>query len=236
MNPQEIQAPQSVSFSDRIANLLSPAPTSVPAPTPAKTEKTLSFTDRIYGLISDKQTYNPSEWESMEGNKDWEVKKPSPLGNLFGNKSEIRRKDYSFDRTDFTNRIVGVENQALVASGGDVYKSIGSTGDLGKYQASPATLADWSKAWLGKTYTKDQFMNDPKAQDTFFNEFQNMAEKYKLTPEEAAVAWHSGWGELGNTSTDRLQKFKNGLAERMQTEENKRYLNKFSTTTPITKK
>ena len=137
-------------------------------------------------------------------------------------------KTPTLDRQDFTNRIVNVENEQAVATSTDPYPIIGHTGDLGKYQVNPASLKDWSKHWLGKTMTPQEFLKDPKAQDKFFNEFMNMADKYKLTHDEAAVAWHNGWGQLGTNLVDKEKRFRDYLRNAMQTPENKRYLELFN--------
>lgn len=212
---------QTVPFADRIAALTAPISTDAPAPESPKT----SFADRIYNLM----TTTPAKSED-----GFTTSARTPVDKFLG-RTIITRDDpkpYSFDRADFAKRIVGVENEALVGNEPAMYKSIGETGDLGKYQASPATVATWSKAWLGKKYTKEQFLNDPKAQDAFFNEFNNVVEKYKLSPEEAAVTWHRGWGDLGQKPKDKTktkeQVFRDGLAEAMKDPENQRYLGKFS--------
>lgn len=137
-------------------------------------------------------------------------------------------KSPALDREDFTNRIVNVENEQAVATSTDPYPIIGHTGDLGKYQVNPASLKDWSKHWLGKTMTPQEFLKDPKAQDKFFHEFLNVVDKYKLTPDEAAVAWHSGWGKLGTNLVDKEKRFRDYLRNAMQTPENKRYLELFN--------
>lgn len=135
-----------------------------------------------------------------------------------------------FNRADFSQRIVGVENEGELARGENVYKTIGITGDLGKYQVNPQTLNDWSKIWLNKEYTPQQFLNDPEAQEKFFNNFLDVVERLKLTPEEAAVTWHLGWGELGTGEPREVRdkKFREALQQRMQTEKAQNYLNKFN--------
>ncbi len=136
----------------------------------------------------------------------------------------------TFDRQDFSQRIVGIENEGELARGENVYKTIGVTGDLGKYQVSPQTLKSWSKAWLNKEYTPQEFLNDPEAQEKFFNNFLDVVERLQLTPEEAAITWHMGWGELGNMKPREVRdrEFRQGLTERMKTNTAKNYLSKFS--------
>lgn len=132
----------------------------------------------------------------------------------------------------FTSRIVGVENAALLASGGDLYRSVGKkTPDLGKYQVSPASLKTWGSSWLGKNYTKAQFLADPAAQETFFKTFlTSVVDKYNLTPEQAAVAWHTGWGAINSKTPTKAQEqaFLRGLGTRMTGKESKNYLTKFN--------
>lgn len=108
--------------------------------------------------------------------------------------AEAKEPDVSQFKPDvFTKGIA--YNESRGAS--DPYKAVGPTKDLGKYQASPDTLKGWSKAWLGKSYTPEEFLSDPDAQEKFFGEFVKVAQRLNLTHEQAAVAWHRGWGELG---------------------------------------
>lgn len=100
---------------------------------------------------------------------------------------------YSFDRNDFKRRISYNETRGQ----SDPYRTIGVTGDLGRYQVSPNTLSAWSEPWLGKAYDQKSFLADQDAQDRFFDEYMNMAEAYKLNPQEAAITWHRGWGAAG---------------------------------------
>ena len=135
---------------------------------------------------------------------------------------------YKFDRNDFSGRIARVETSTTTDSGSESYGVVGMTGDLGKYQVNPRTLKSWSEAWLGKRYTKQEFLNDPRAQEKFFNEFMNMVEKYALTPDEAAITWHRGWGELGSGDEDRIQKFKEKLKSIIADPISQKYLAKFN--------
>lgn len=144
-------------------------------------------------------------------------------------KSLLPTKQYSFNRQDFANRIVNVENERAVATSTSPYEIIGVSGDLGKYQVNPEVLNDWSEAWLGKKYSEQEFLNDKQAQETFFNEFMNVAEKYNLTPAEAAVTWHRGWGELGTGSKEtREQRFRDQLNKMMKEQSSQYYLTKFN--------
>lgn len=104
-------------------------------------------------------------------------------------------------RERFRQGIVYNENRGTIAAGKDPYQAVGPTGDVGKYQASPATIAAWSKPWLGKKYTVEQFKNDPEAQEKFFEEFLNVKERYGVSDEDAAILWHRGWGVLGFEGT-----------------------------------
>jgi hypothetical protein len=124
--------------------------------------------------------------------------------------------------------IVYAENRGALQGGGDLYRVVGVSGDLGKYQVNPQVLSDWSPAWLGKKYTKEEFLNDPDAQERFFDEFLNLADKYNLTPEEAAVTWHRGWGELGTGPREtREQRFREKLKQMMESDPGKKYLEQF---------
>lgn len=102
------------------------------------------------------------------------------------------------DGVDIRNGFIHSENRGAASSSKDLYKEVGVTGDLGKYQVKPQTLKEWSVPWLGKTYKKEEFLNDPKAQEEFMNQFEAVVKAYKLSPEDAAVIWHKGWGVLGD--------------------------------------
>lgn len=144
---------------------------------------------------------------------------------------KVTQETPSFDRKSFSNRIAGIENEALVGQPDKMYKSVGVSGDLGKYQVSPQSLQDWSKAWLNKEYTKQEFLNDPQAQEKFFNNFLDVVERLKLNPEEAAVTWHRGWGLLGQGNKTREQRdkeFREYLSKEMQSRESQNYLEKFN--------
>lgn len=124
--------------------------------------------------------------------------------------------------------LIHSENRGAVSKGADLYKVIGKTGDLGKYQANPQTVKEWSKVWLNKPYTSKEFLNDPQAQENFFNEFSKVVQRLNLTPEEAATAWHKGWGELGiGPKETRDSRFIAKLRTNMQSPENQEYLRQF---------
>lgn len=133
-----------------------------------------------------------------------------------------------FDRELFRTGIVHNETRGAK----DPYTAVGPTKDLGKYQASPATLKGWAKAWLGKEYTPDEFLKDPSAQEKFFEEFTKVAERLNLTHEQAAVAWHRGWGELGTgDKATRDKRFLDRLNGMMEEDISKKYLESFNDAT-----
>ena len=128
---------------------------------------------------------------------------------------------------DFSRGIIYAENRGTPED--KLYGVVGMTGDLGKYQVNPKVLKGWSKAWLGKEYNEKEFLNDPKAQEEFFKQYLAVVNRLQLTPEEAAVAWHRGWGELGTGDRkDRDERFRAKLAELMDEPESKKYLENFN--------
>lgn len=68
---------------------------------------------------------------------------------------------------------------------------------LGKYQVMESNVAPWTKAHLGREFTPDEFLKDPKAQDAVFQgEFGRLAAKHG--PEGAARAWFAGEGGMND--------------------------------------
>lgn len=145
------------------------------------------------------------------------------------NKGQVKDKNFKGDV--FDKGLLYVENRGNMDKGDEIYKTVGEqTGDLGKYQVKPATLKDWSKSWLGKEYTPEEFLNDPEAQEEFKNQFKSVAERLDLTPEEAAITWHRGFGILGSgegTREERDKKFRKYLENVMKEDESQEYLNSF---------
>lgn len=161
-----------------------------------------------------------------------EVKEaPKSIDETISNKPQSlnsQQKTSKFNRANFTKKIVHVENRGARDAGKNLYESVGRTNDLGKYQVSPPSLAAWSKAWLGKTYTPEQFLKDPEAQETFFNEFMNVVERLNLSPDEAAITWHRGWGELGTgDKSTRDSRFRKYLKKEMANPSSLPYLTTF---------
>lgn len=90
-------------------------------------------------------------------------------------------------------------------SGGqaDPYKAIGpvtKTGDraYGKYQVMGTNIPQWTKEALGRSYTPEQFLHDPQAQEAVFKtKFLNdYVPKYGY--DGAARAWFGGEGGMNN--------------------------------------
>lgn len=132
------------------------------------------------------------------GRKIGQMYNDSKIPVMYG-KSDSPKKAEASSKPDIRKGFIHAENRGAVASGEDVYKVKGVTGDLGKYQVKPETLKDWSKPWLGKQMTPQEFLNDPEAQEEFMNQFEAIVNAYDLSPEDAAVIWHKGWGVLGDS-------------------------------------
>ena len=94
----------------------------------------------------------------------------------------------SGDKTDF-ERV----RQAMTAqeSGGN-YGIVNSIGATGRYQVMPQNIGPWTKQYLGKEMTQQEFRNDPAAQDKVFE--GRMGDYYKQFGNwrDAVSAWHSG--------------------------------------------
>ena len=140
------------------------------------------------------------------------------------------------DNELFRKGITYNETRGVVAAGKEPYKAIGPTKDIGKYQVSPSNLSAWSKSWLGKKYTPEEFKNDPAAQEKFFTEFLRVKDKYDVTNEEAAIMWHRGYGVLGfkGSFEEKKQQLKKYLDEVRHEDKSVAYVNSFREGTSTT--
>lgn len=90
------------------------------------------------------------------------------------------------------------------------YSKVVSTGDgdsvYGAYGIKGSNIPAWTERWLGKALTPEQFLQDPRAQDTVFA--KQFAEYTRLYgPEGAARAWYAGEKRMNNLSaTDRFKR------------------------------
>jgi hypothetical protein len=76
-------------------------------------------------------------------------------------------------------------------SGGNYQETNAGSGALGAYQILLSNLADWSRAALGHTVTREEFLASPQTQDAIADhELGRYYDKYG--PEKAAAAWYSG--------------------------------------------
>ena len=97
--------------------------------------------------------------------------------------------------TNYQNAISRIE------SGGryDLQGPVTSSGDraYGKYQVMGENIPQWTRDALGRSMTKEEFLNDPAAQDAVFNHrFGGYVNKYG--PGGAARAWFAGEGGMNN--------------------------------------
>jgi len=91
---------------------------------------------------------------------------------------------------------------ANIESGGGNYNAVGKqtgSGDraYGKYQIMGANIPVWTKQWLGRSLTPEQFLKSPEAQDWVFDRvFGGYVKKYGL--QGAARAWFGGEGAVND--------------------------------------
>lgn len=94
------------------------------------------------------------------------------------------------------NTIAGIESGGKYDAVGPVANKTGDKA-YGKYQVMGANIPEWTESALGKRMTPEQFLADPKAQETVFaNKFGEYAAKYG--PEGAAKAWFAGEKGMNN--------------------------------------
>lgn len=138
---------------------------------------------------------------------------------------------YSFDRESFRRKVAYNESRGSKepyrAKSEKAHKD--GSHDWGKYQANENTIREWSGPWLDKQHTVESFTADPEAQEQFFEEYMNMAENHELSPDEAAITWHRGWGALGNQADKprRREIMKEQKKRYMSDPENLKYLTTF---------
>jgi cell wall-associated NlpC family hydrolase len=95
------------------------------------------------------------------------------------------------DFNSFFQAIAGQE------SGGNYNAINPSTGAMGKYQILPGNIPGWSAAYLGVSWTPQEFLNDPAKQDALARAvLGNYYQQYG--PRGAAAAWYSGNPALAN--------------------------------------
>lgn len=99
----------------------------------------------------------------------------------------------SGDMALYADAIANIESK-----GSGDYSAVGPVvkGDraYGKYQVMGVNIGPWTKRWLGREMTPQEFLADPAAQDAVFaGQFGSYVEKYE-NPVTAARAWF-GFGE-----------------------------------------
>jgi hypothetical protein len=87
-------------------------------------------------------------------------------------------------------RAIGVQE-----SGNDYSAVNRDSGALGKYQIMPANVAPWSRAALGYTVSRQQFLRNPNIQEQIARHRLNQY-LTKYGPSGAALAWYAGEGAL----------------------------------------
>lgn len=136
------------------------------------------------------------------------------FNSLFGvrtaSAAELPKEDMSVDRikAEVAFRESGTSKTP--------YATVGITGDYGKYQVSPDTLKSYSKKFLGKLVTPQEFLKNPDLQEKFMEEtIKHLRSKGAKSLDAFLILHHRGWGDV---SSKRLRELK-------QSEEVKKYLN-----------
>jgi hypothetical protein len=119
--------------------------------------------------------------------------------------------------TNYGNAIASVESGGRYDIVGPTHPKLGRA--LGKYQVMESNLPEWSRRYLGREYTPEEFLASEKAQDDLFNgRFGEYVQKHG--PEGAARAWFAGEGgmndpgrkdSLGTSVADYARKFNTAL-------------------------
>jgi hypothetical protein len=117
----------------------------------------------------------------------------------------------------YADAISSIESGGRYGIVGPTHPKLGRA--LGKYQVMEANVGPWTKQYLGKELSADEFLASPEAQDAVFQgEFGRLAAKHG--PEGAARAWFAGEGgmndmgrkdSLGTSVADYARKFNTAL-------------------------
>lgn len=85
-------------------------------------------------------------------------------------------------------------------------KNKNGTADYGKYQVNEQTLKTYSKKFLGKEVTPEEFLKSPELQEKFMeNAIKHLRTLGAKSLDAFLILWHKGWGDV---STKRLQRLK----------------------------
>jgi len=125
------------------------------------------------------------------------------IDNLFGYKPQPKQNPKNGDVSDLLERMRGGVFQQ--ESGGNYQvKPNARTGATGGFQVMPENIPVWTKKYLGKSLTRDQFERDPQAQEAVFTgEMGKYLQKAReKAPDDdtalrmAAAAWYGGEGAM----------------------------------------
>lgn len=103
------------------------------------------------------------------------------------------------DIDKYGNAISSIESGGRYGLLGPVLKSgkYAGTRAIGKYQVMSFNVPQWTKEALGRSYTPEEFRNDPQAQEAVFkHKFSEYSNKFG--PSGAAGAWFAGPGGRNN--------------------------------------
>lgn len=87
-------------------------------------------------------------------------------------------------------QIANYENRGVPPE--ERYKSVGVSGDLGKYQVSPPTLQTYAPMLLGRDVSPEEFLSNPQLQEQFAQGLLGHMADLGMDPEQAIKAWHVG--------------------------------------------
>lgn len=138
------------------------------------------------------------------------------LGSLVGlGANDNRGGPANLDMSFFRKAISNIESRG---SGG--YSALGplTNGDraYGAYQVMGANIPSWTKGALGKSLTPQQYLADPRAQDSVFDHYFGKSISKYGNPQDAASVWFTGRplakgagaaDVLGTTGSGYVQKF-----------------------------
>jgi len=109
-------------------------------------------------------------------------------------------------KAEIAFRESGVQKEPYTA----INENENGTTDYGKYQVNEKTLSHWSKRFIGREITPQEFLRSPKLQELFIDKaIKHLGTLGAKSLDAFLLLWHFGWGDI---SSARVRKLKSSIA------------------------